>query len=372
MAGLSGVRCAHVGDPIALIAARLGEQIKKAIIGACPGAFVARAACLSSLTFKRTFMHIRNISLVALATLVVAGCASHSEARSKAPVSDEEEESRVVVLAPQEVPKDMYPTDNIVSDQRIMFAGAQHAYYVGRLVDRNNPNIMREAGVVYRQEQSPRWNTNPSTTPDPADATTGPNVTEYHPAFHPGPTVADRDQRLSKAMQLIEVLTATNKALLAKVEDMESAGAGADGAATERETGVIVVKASPDVEQAGADGAAAKRSNNRLGLTILRPNSENTIELDPAFFVPPAESSDNPFVQVYSPKIALQELDLIVSAAMPGEVGAAVLNGQPYTVGESIKGLTLYDVDIETIYLRKDMFLLACPVSSKPVKLRIP
>jgi hypothetical protein len=29
MAGLSGVRCTHVSDPIALITARLGEQIKE-------------------------------------------------------------------------------------------------------------------------------------------------------------------------------------------------------------------------------------------------------------------------------------------------------------------------------------------------------
>jgi hypothetical protein len=65
-------------------------------------------------------------------------------------------------------------------------------------------------------------------------------------------------------------------------------------------------------------------------------------------------------------------LAIQVSAAVPGPKPTAIIDGEPYSVGDRYKDLTVYRVEADTVYLRKDSFLLACPVSERTLKLRLP
>ena len=77
-------------------------------------------------------------------------------------------------------------------------------------------------------------------------------------------------------------------------------------------------------------------------------------------------------MQLYQPPVAWRELAIHVSAAVPGPKPTAIIDGEPYSVGDRFKDLTVYRVEADTVYLRKDSFLLACPVSERTLKLRLP
>jgi len=89
-------------------------------------------------------------------------------------------------------------------------------------------------------------------------------------------------------------------------------------------------------------------------------------------FVEKRPTNGNPFVQLYQPSLQLRELALTVSAAVPGPRPSAVLNDIPYTVGDDFQGMKIYRIDTDVVYLRRDFFLLACPVSNRPLTIRLP
>jgi len=49
-----------------------------------------------------------------------------------------------------------------------------------------------------------------------------------------------------------------------------------------------------------------------------------------------------------------------------------VIDEEPYGLGDRFKDLTVYRIEADAVYLRKDSFLLVCPVSERPLKLRLP
>ena len=169
---------------------------------------------------------------------------------------------------------------------------------------------------------------------------------------------------IARSQRVISALTEENRDLLAQVREKPPAEAAAPaqaqaGAATN----------PPAQPQAGAT-PAADLDDSRLN--VIAPNDDYVIELDPNLFVAPAPATTNPFVQLYRPPVAWREWAIQVSAAVPGPKPTAIIDGEPYSVGDHFKDLTVFRVEADTVYLRKDSFLLACPVSERTLKLRLP
>jgi hypothetical protein len=72
----------------------------------------------------------------------------------------------------------------IVNDSALRYPEATRPYYVGRYVDPNNSLTMHEQHVVYRVEQTSRWNLHPGPSTPAAMAF---QVPETNPAFVPAP-----------------------------------------------------------------------------------------------------------------------------------------------------------------------------------------
>jgi hypothetical protein len=71
----------------------------------------------------------------------------------------------------------------IVSDAAVRYPEAARQYYIGRYVDPNNNLIMHEQHVVYRVEQTSRWNLHPGPNAHAAMAF----QSDHNPAFVPFP-----------------------------------------------------------------------------------------------------------------------------------------------------------------------------------------
>jgi len=162
-----------------------------------------------------------------------------------------------------------------------------------------------------------------------------------------------------RSQRAISALTEENERLLNQVQELQRPGKPAP-------------TALPAEKVASSATAAAERSEAGDRLNLITPNRDYVIELDPNFFVTPSPTTNNPFVQLYQPPVAFRELALVISAAVPGPTPSAVINDEPYSVGDRVEGLTVHRIEPDMVYLRKDAFLLACPVSEKTLKLRLP
>ena len=180
---------------------------------------------------------------------------------------------------------------------------------------------------------------------------------------HPEPTDTEFAAMVVRSQRAISALTEENQKLLAQVQAKQAVPAAAPAKAAAGSAAGPPAKRETD---------AARRCPTTVTLNVIAPNDDYVIELDPNLFVAPAPATTNPFVQLYQPPVAWRELAIQVSAAVPGPKPTAIIDGEPYSVGEHFKDLTVYRVEADTVYLRKDSFLLACPVSERTLKLRLP
>jgi hypothetical protein len=227
-------------------------------------------------------------------------------------------------------------------------------YYVGPFADPNDPRFMYRPGELLVQTRTPR-----------SPASFGPSTSARMANDHPEPTETELAAMAFRSQRTISALAEENERLVAQVKalrdgTMPPPGKKADPAVSpERATDPSVVQAKAAVS---GDGE----------LNLVAPNADGVIELDPNLFAPPATTTTNPFVQLYQPPVALHEIDLAVSAAMPGPAPSAIIDDAPVGIGDRVRELTVWRIDADTVYLKKDSFLLACPVSQKPLKLRLP
>jgi len=240
------------------------------------------------------------------------------------------------------------------------FPAEYEEYYVGMIADIDDSSFAYRPGDLIVQTRPARFRFDGQGSPDPISFL--PAGAARMANNHPEPTETEIAAIAFRSQRAISALTEQNEALLARVEALQK---GSPAAASH----------APAVLQEPPGGSAKAKPADKPsdeGLNVMSPNSDYVIELDPNFFVTPSPTTNNPFVQLYQPPVTLHDLDLTVSAAVPGPNPSAIINDEPYSIGDAFKGLTVYRIDADTVYLRKDSFLLACPVSQKTLKLRLP
>jgi len=235
-------------------------------------------------------------------------------------------------------------------------------YYVGMIPDDDDPNFAYRPGDLIVQTRPARFRFDGQNGIAPA-FDQGPETFARMANDHPEPTETELTAIAARSQRVIAALTEENQDLLAKMRDKPAGPATARPPAS-GEAADLAIK-----PRAGAFPAVEPDESR---LNVIAPNDDYVIALDPNLFVAPAPSTTNPFVQLYQPPVAWRELAIQVSAAVPGPNPTAIIDGEPYSVGDRYKDLTVYRVDADTVYLRKDSFLLACPVSERTLKLRLP
>jgi hypothetical protein len=280
-----------------------------------------------------------------IALLLLAGCAHIGQRAAKAPP----------LPAP---PTQVIPAvSSVDSNPPAAFPAEYEDYYVGMIADADDPTFAYRPGDLIVQTRPARlgFGTNAENAPL---FQRGPVTTARMANDHPEPTDAELAALVARSQRTISGLTEENERLLTQVRDLRNPAA------------------KPSPKAAGVPGkastAAAPADPEASRLNVITPNSDYVIELDPSLLAPSEPATTNPFVQLYLPPVSWRELAIHVSAAVPGPNPTAIIDDEPYSVGERFKDLTIYRIEADTVYLRKDSFLLACPVSDRLLKLRLP
>lgn len=254
------------------------------------------------------------------------------------------------------------------------FPAEVDTYYVG-VIPGADPRVAYSPGSmrVLRRPDRLRFQGAP-------EDFSGPATTSRSPNYHPDPTAVELDAALSSSTKIIASLAEKNAELAARLQAVESAAVASvpdsslpapDPAAVAPAPGMPAIAGqagNPELAVASSSPAPVPSLD---GFQIVKPNAANVVEFDPAYFVAPASTSDNPFVQLFQPPITLRELTVVVSAAMPGPQPTAMIDQQLLKMGDNHLDFEIYRIDPDTVYLRKERFLIACPVSAKPLRLHV-
>jgi len=108
------------------------------------------------------------------------------------------------------------------------------------------------------------------------------------------------------------------------------------------------------------------------GFNVIGPSPQRIIDLDPQLFDRLGDVADNPFIQLYRPPRPVREVQLVIAATIGGPNPTAIINGRLYNIGNHLDGLAIHGIDDETVWLRRDAFLLRCPIGRDPLTLRFP
>lgn len=280
-----------------------------------------------------------------VASMLLAGCAHVVQPTVKGPpVSGTETQVIPAVSSGDSHPPAAFPAE-------------YEEYYVGMIGDPDNPAFAYRPGDLIVQTRPARINLGGE---DAGEALfeRGPTTTARMANDHPQPTDTELTAIVARSQRTISALSEQNERLLAQVRDPQKTA--------------LPGTAKPDVVQVKPVPTAAPAEPEDSRLNVITPNGDYVIELDPSLLVTAEPPTTNPFVQLYQPPVAWRELAIRVSAAVPGPNPTAVIDDEPYGIGEQFKDLTVYRIDADTVYLRKDAFLLACPVSERLLKLRLP
>lgn len=234
-------------------------------------------------------------------------------------------------------------------------------YYVGMIPDADDPNFAYQPGDLIVQTKPARFRFGGGDITPSFDQ--GPVTFARMANDHPEPTDAELAAMVARSQRAMAGLTEENERLSAELRTKQAGSAPVAAKVPAKDD------ASPAV--AARKGSAAAPADDSH-LNIIAPNADYVIELDPDLLVTPAPATNNPFVQLYQPPVVWRDLEVQVSASMPGPKPTAIINGEPYSVGDRFQELIVYRVEGDTVYLRKDSFLLACPVSERTLKLRLP
>lgn len=93
------------------------------------------------------------------------------------------------------------------------------AYPIGRYIDPNNPSIMHEGHVVYRQEAPSAWNTSPNS---PIAVPLGPTVAISRPEHHPRELVSEYETKIVQQNQLMEAILSENESLIQMINELKN------------------------------------------------------------------------------------------------------------------------------------------------------
>jgi hypothetical protein len=288
------------------------------------------------------------------AALFLAGCAHVGKQATRAP-------SPNAAAADQVIP--VGSTATLTGSASPAYPAEYEEYYVGMIPDDDDPNFAYRPGDLIVRTRPARFRFDGQDGIAPT-FDEGPETFARMANDHPEPTETELTAMVARSQRVVSALTEENQSLLAQVRAKP-----ADPAPMPAQT-PAGHPADPPAAQKGSGALAAVADESPLN--VIAPNDDYVIELDSNLFVAPAPATTNPFVQLYQPPVAWRELAIQVSAAVPGPKPTAIIDGEPYSVGDNYKDLTVYRVEADTVYLRKDSFLLACPVSERTLKLRLP
>ena len=111
-------------------------------------------------------------------------------------------------------------------------SGALKAYPTGRYEDPNDPSVMHEAHVLYRAEQPPSWNLNP--TVDTA-VPLGPTVAVTNPAKETAAMTGELEQKIQQQNQLLQSTYEQNQQLTEELKKLQDDVAKTQGIASANE-----------------------------------------------------------------------------------------------------------------------------------------
>ncbi len=282
-------------------------------------------------------------------TLLFSGCAHAVKSGSKRPAATSASTQIFPVSAPP----------SAGSDAATAFPADYEEYYVGMIADYDDPTFAYRPGSLVVQTRPARFRGEGRSEPMPMMFGRGPATTSGQANYHPDPTDTEIASLVMRSQRAISALTEENERLLNQVQDLQKSPKATPAPL-------------PAARAADNATAATERGDDGGRLNLITPNRDYVIELDPNFFLTPSPTTNNPFVQLYQPPVAFRELALVITAAVPGPTPSAVINDEPYSVGDRVEGLTVHRIEPDMVYLRKDAFLLACPVSEKTLKLRLP
>ena len=101
------------------------------------------------------------------------------------------------------------------------------------------------------------------------------------------------------------------------------------------------------------------------------PNADGVIDLS----VRPTAESDaptNPFVVRPTGPESAREITLHVGGIIAGPVACAVINDRLVQAGENLESLAIERIEHNAVFLRYDGRRLRLPVSTRPVRVRLP
>lgn len=134
-------------------------------------------------------------------------------------VSQAPKEEACITMIASEIPP-VSGTDLCMENQeKVQTSSRLKAYPIGRYVDSNNPNIMHEGHVVYRQEAPASWNRNPNA---PTAVPLGPTVAISHPERREMPLSVEYETKILQQNQLMKSLIDQNEALMELVNEMKT------------------------------------------------------------------------------------------------------------------------------------------------------
>jgi hypothetical protein len=95
---------------------------------------------------------------------------------------------------------------------------ALKAYPMGRYEDPNDPSVMHEAHTVYRAEQPPTWNFDPTVS---TAVPLGPTVAVTNPAKDSGAMTGELEQKVQQQNQLLQATFEQNERLTEELKKLQ-------------------------------------------------------------------------------------------------------------------------------------------------------
>ena len=105
------------------------------------------------------------------------------------------------------------------------------------------------------------------------------------------------------------------------------------------------------------------------------PNSDGLIDLAALDAADAPGALPNPFIVRYRPPASIREVSLAIDGVLVAgkpEDACAIVNGEIYSPGDALAGLTVSSIAQDAIELRAEGLRLRIPVGDKPVRLRLP
>lgn len=102
--------------------------------------------------------------------------------------------------------------------EKVIISPKIKAYPIGRYIDPNDPNLMHEGHIVYRQEAPSSWNRNPNA---PTAVPLGPTIAVSHPERQQTQLSVEYETKIMQQNLLMKSLIEQNEVLLSLTQQLK-------------------------------------------------------------------------------------------------------------------------------------------------------